>query len=60
MYVVKHITVNNTTHYGEFAEAEEAFRYAEKMYKHFATREVRVYEEDTNGNLMRHVIWEKQ
>lgn len=60
MYVVRHKTVTDTMWSREFIDAESAFEHAHKRFKHFAITEVRVYEEDTNGNLMLHVVWEKR
>ena len=58
MYYVRLTNFKNEHHWHEFNEAEDAFQYAQKQVKHFAIIEVRVYEEDNNGNLMLHVVYD--
>lgn len=60
MYYIRFTNLSNETHWQTFDDAEDAFYEAQKKARHFAIKEVRVYEEDNNGNLILHVVYEPQ
>ena len=52
MFLVKHTTVNNTNHYKEFTNKEDAYEYAATLLPHFAIAQVCIYNKVDNNYIL--------